>query len=291
MISLPPKLRFDVALPDSLLYGLNSDIDKTLKIFQISRALSIFRVENLLIYHDKLSNNKKNENLNYIVTLMEYLDTPPYLRKKIFPKIDILRYAGKLHPLRTPHHKDKIALKEVRPGEIRVGLLEKNGNNLFVDVGFETLIPYHGEHKKIESKINVKLVYNKNSLVATDALNDDLIKENYWGYKIFTTRTLTDVLVKYPQSNIILTSRYARNFSISNNKFLEILKQISGKNKSLLIVFGSPQYGLNEILKKEKESFSKYTSFNFFPYQGTQTVRLEESLIGVLSILNSYYFS
>lgn len=290
MIGLPRGLRFDVALPDSLLYGLTSDIDKTTKIFQISRSLSIFRVENLLIYHDKLSETK-NRDLDFIVTLLEYLDTPPYLRKKIYPKIDILRYAGKLHPLRTPHHKDKVSLKDIRHGDIRVGLLEKNGTNLYVDVGLDTLIPYEGEFKKDSTKINIKLVYRKKFLIAIDASKDEIDKENYWGYKILTLRSLSDVLAKYSSSHVVLTSRYSRYFNSSNDKFLEILKSIGNKNEPLLIVFGSPKYGLNEILKKEKTISSKYISFNFFPNQGTQTIRLEESIIGVLSILNSYYFS
>jgi predicted SPOUT superfamily RNA methylase MTH1 len=62
-------------------------------------------------------------------------------------------------------------------------------------------------------------------------------------------------------------------------------------NKSILIVFGSPKFGLKEIFDKERLDISKYNSFNFFPFQGTQTIRLEESIFGVLSILNNYIFA
>ncbi|MDP8906907.1 MAG: hypothetical protein M3M88_05250, partial [Thermoproteota archaeon] len=81
-------MKFDVAIPDSFLYGTPSDIDRTFKIFQLARSLSIFRVENIFIFHDKIINPPHDE-INFIVTLLEYLDTPQYLRKKIYPKMDV----------------------------------------------------------------------------------------------------------------------------------------------------------------------------------------------------------
>ena len=42
----------------------------------------------------KLLNPSKDE-LQFIVTILEYLDTPQYLRKKIYPKIGILKNVGK----------------------------------------------------------------------------------------------------------------------------------------------------------------------------------------------------
>ena len=78
---LTNKIKFNLAIPDSFLYGIKSEIDSTFKIFQLSRALSIFRVENIYIFHDKIINPKSNE-VDLIITLLEYLDTPQYLRKK-----------------------------------------------------------------------------------------------------------------------------------------------------------------------------------------------------------------
>ena len=63
--------------------------------------------------------------MDLIITLLEYLDTPQYLRKKIYPKLESLKYVGKLHPIRSPHHKDKNSVNNIRNGEVRVGILEK----------------------------------------------------------------------------------------------------------------------------------------------------------------------
>ena len=52
MIFLPStnNIKFDLAIPDSFLYGTLSEIDRTFKVFQLARALSIFRVDNLFLY-------------------------------------------------------------------------------------------------------------------------------------------------------------------------------------------------------------------------------------------------
>jgi predicted SPOUT superfamily RNA methylase MTH1 len=283
------KIKFDLAIPDSFLYGIKSEIDSTFKIFQLSRALSIFRVENIYLFHDKIINPKSNE-VDLIITLLEYLDTPQYLRKKIYPKLDSLKYVGKLHPIRSPHHKDKTSLNNIRNGEVRVGILEKKDNNMFyVDVGLESLVKYVGKIKQSGKKINVKLVRKNNYLFAFD-IDEHNINEIYWGYKVLYFNSLFDILKRYKKFNIILTSKNSEYFKIESH-FPTQLKNCINVNTSILIVFGSPKFGLKEIFIKERIDISKYYSFNFFPFQGTQTIRLEESIFGVLSIINNCIFA
>jgi predicted SPOUT superfamily RNA methylase MTH1 len=283
---LPINQKFDIAIPDSFLYGNTSDIDKSFKIFNLARALSIFRVENLFIFHDRILNPQKGE-IDFIRTFLEYLDTPQYLRKKIYPKMDILKYAGKMHPIRSIHHKDRVSLENIKNGEARVGVLEKKDNTFFVDVGLDSLIKYQGNIKQQGKKINVKLLKKNHMITAIDVTREN-INEIYWGYKVFVINFVYDILRKYPKSKIILTSRYSEYFR-NDSDFAHNLKNgINANNNSFLIVFGSPKFGLNEIFNKEKIDITNYNSFNFFPYQGTQTVRLEESIFGVLSILNHF---
>jgi predicted SPOUT superfamily RNA methylase MTH1 len=279
-ISTP--LKFDVSIPDSFLYDVSTEIDKTLKIFQLARALSIFRVNNIFIYHDKLLNTRRDD-LQLMVTILEYLDTPQYLRRKIYPKLDILKYVGKLHPLRSHHHKDKMEITDIKTGEIRVGLIEKRSNAYFVDVGLGIPIKYDGKFRQGGRKVNVKLLKKKNYVNAIDIEKTE-IGEKYWGYNVFQMKDLKNIMQKYPLSNVILTSKYSKYFNPSDNEISKVIRPLD--NNSILIVFGSPKFGLHSILPKEKINISKYCSYNFFPNQGTQTVRLEESIYCVLSILN-----
>jgi methyltransferase len=287
VIYILTSLRFDVSIPDSFLYDVSTEIDKILKIFQLSRALSIFRVNNVFIYHDKLLNASKND-LQLMVTILEYLDTPQYLRRKLYPKLEILKNVGKLHPIRSHHHKDRLEIREIKSGEIRVGVVEKRREAYFVDVGLSIPIQYDGKFKQNGRKVNVKLLRHKNYINAVDIEKNE-ITELYWGYNLHQIRDLKKIMDRFPLSNIILTSRHSKYFNPFENEFSK-LNSLLGNN-SILVVFGSPKFGLNSILSKEQMNISKYYSYNFFPNQGTQTVRLEESIYGVLSILNICLFS
>jgi methyltransferase len=290
VITLPSvTLKIDLAIPDSFLYGIVSEVDRTFKIFQLARAISIFRVENVFIFRDKIINPRRDE-IEFIITLLEYLDTPQYLRKKIYSRLDSLKYVGKLHPIRSPHHRDKVSFENIKNGEIRVGILEKKNNSFFVDVGLDSLIKYQGSIKQEGKKINVKLLKKNNFLTAIDVKREE-INEIYWGYKVSHTNSINEILTKYQKSNIILTSRFSGYFKNDSPFSYNLKKNGMYNNNSILVVFGSPKFGLKEIFSKEKINISNYNSFNFFPYQGTQTVRLEESIFGVLSIINHFIHS
>jgi predicted SPOUT superfamily RNA methylase MTH1 len=55
-----------------------------------------------------------------------------------------------------------------------------------------------------------------------------------------------------------------------------------------LVVFGSPEKGVHEILGGKMKNIQNAKTLNFFPNQATETVRLEEAILGTLSIINSH---
>lgn len=277
-------LKFDIAIPDSYLFGVKTDVDKTLKVFQLSRALSIFSVNNINIYHDKVL-NPSNYERKFLSTILEYLDTPQYLRRKIYPRSDILNEVGRLHPIRSPHHKDKVDLKNLKSGDIRVGLVERKEGQFYVDVGLESLIKYEGKFRQSGKKINVKLIRQNKQVVGVD-VKDGELSNLFWGYSVHHFTDLKKIMERYDPTTIILTSRYSKYFDEA--ELSSIGRKSSDINNIMLVVFGSPKYGLDVIFDREGLDLKKYNSYNFFPKQGTQTVRLEEAIFGVLSILNFY---
>jgi methyltransferase len=54
-----------------------------------------------------------------------------------------------------------------------------------------------------------------------------------------------------------------------------------------LVVFGSPEKGVHEIIGGRMNKVQNARSLNFFPDQATETVRLEEALLGTLAIINA----
>ena len=57
-------------------------------------------------------------------------------------------------------------------------------------------------------------------------------------------------------------------------------------DEPILIVFGTTNKGIYDILGTDIKKIQNAKIFNFFPNQATQTVRLEEAILGVLSIIN-----
>ena len=83
----------------------------------------------------------------------------------------------------------------------------------------------------------------------------------------------------------ILTSRKSKKI-----KDEDMQKLISSKEE-ILVVFGTTDKGIHEILDKKISNIQNFKAWNFFPHQGTETVRLEEAIVGCLSIINARIFN
>ena len=110
-----------IAIPDSSLSDEQTRRDKTIKIGQFARACSIFRVKKIYVYHDKTANSTQ-EDFSLLVTVLRYLDTPQYLRKLLYPHKVELEYAGLLHPINAPHHRELQRIRDIKLGDVRVGV-------------------------------------------------------------------------------------------------------------------------------------------------------------------------
>ena len=267
-----------VAIPDSSLIESQTILDKSYKISQISRSCSIFCVNKIIIYHDRSVKAEKIDK-KILKTILEYLDTPPYLRKKIYPKMWILKHVGVLPPIKSPHHKALIDIKHIKDIEIRFGFVVKQNDSLYVDVGLQKLIRYNGT--QLGKKVLVK-ISNKGKLLAHDISKEEI--DGYWGYEVQLADCLS-ALLENRNCEILMTSVEGSPFT----KHVEDLMRSLKMSKNLLVVFGGPKFGLRKILESENVSITQKPHFlNMFPNQGTQTVRLEEAILGTLSIVNNY---
>jgi len=121
-----------IAIPASIITDTPHLREKTSKIGQIGRAAAIFRVNKIIVYPDKRKISQVKE-LDFITTVLTYLDTPPYLRKKLFGIDPKLKYAGILPPLRTPNHPLNRKSRKLRSGEYREGIIVgKNKDGMIV---------------------------------------------------------------------------------------------------------------------------------------------------------------
>jgi len=105
--------------------------------------------------------------------------------------------------------------------------------------------------------------------------------KDYWGYKVKERGSLLSLLTSW-DGKILLTSRKGKMFNKESSKW------IFDSTDTILVVFGSPERGLHEILGGKLNEIQNSKIMNFFPNQATDTVRLEEAIIGILSILNIF---
>jgi predicted SPOUT superfamily RNA methylase MTH1 len=269
-----------LTMPDSSLSDEQTKRDKSIKIAQFARACSIFRVKRIYIYHDSLSQFGKDD-LHLIKTILRYLDTPQYLRKMLYPRMQQLEYAGILHPIKAPHHKAPEDIKKVKAGDVRIGVIVKIKSQLFVEVGLGSLVPFVGEGLE-GKKVNIKFIAPYPNLKATKATEQDIF--DYWGYEVKEVPSLSKLLTSVEKTEVVITSRKGTYFKNIETKLAERAKNI----QNILVVFGAPKHGIHDILAKEGASIKSYEFIvNMFPNQGTETVRLEEAVLGSLAILNN----
>ena len=269
-----------ITIPDSSLSDEQTKRDKSIKIAQFARACSIFRVKRIYIYHDSLSHFEKDDP-HLLKTILRYLDTPQYLRKILFPMMHQLQYAGILHPIKAPHHRVVEDIKKIKAGDVLTGVVVKVKGQLFVEVGLGSLVPFLGEGFE-GKKVNVRFTDSFPNLKAVQAVEEDLF--DYWGYEVKEIPSISKLLTSVEKTDIIITSRKGRHFKNIEDKLAEHTTSV----QNILVAFGSPKHGLHDILTKEGASIKPYEYVvNMFPNQGTETVRLEEAVLGTLAILNN----
>lgn len=279
MESLFPTL--SVAIPDSSLIDSKSLLEKSLRVAQFARSLSIFRVEKVYVYKDMSTANKQYD-LKLLILLLEYLDTPQYLRKLLYPKMKYLQFAGMLPPIQSPHHKKFVRTSEIQSGEVRPGVLLKERGSWVVDVGLDRTIPFVG-HTEISKKSIFKLILKKGQLVAEE-IQGKVNDGNYWGYQVTTIPTLTDITRRSSDVKFLVTSRRGKPISSVIPSITERVRHAS----EVVVIFGSPKNDAREIVSRNDENLiNSSLVINMFPFQGTKTVRLEEALLGSLALINN----
>ena len=279
------KKKISIAIPASVVSDTPHLREKTTKIGLIGRAAAIFRIDEIIIYPDHAKVDQKNE-INFIATLLSHMETPQYLRKRLFKLKPELRYAGILPPLRTPHHPLNRRIKGLKVGEYREGVtLSKTREGTLIDIGVEQPALIVNKQLPMQKRVTVK-VKNVEKRVEVELANRNEIPE-YWGYTVTVEPKSFGTLVKRGFDLTIATSKYGAPLADVAEKISERWK----KAEKILLAFGAPTKGLYEIVKNEGFNLNDIVDFvvNTIPMQGTETVRTEEALIASLAVFNMQF--
>ena len=213
-------------IPSSLTIDARDLRSKTLKIGQIARAASVFCVDQIIIFRDP-----GLDEADFIEKILRYADTPQYLRKRLFPLTDDLRYAGAIPPLRTPHHpvdatngasevsdaskarkaseasgasiegveavKGGVGGAETRTriGEIRAGVVVRaHETGSWVDIGLEHTAFLDASLRR-NARVDVRIT-SETPLKAVPVSRDEIT--GYWGYSVTKIDRLSGALAGAP---------------------------------------------------------------------------------------------
>jgi len=292
----------------------------------IARALSVFCVDEVVIFSDNNSQRNpskrhhqrthsyalqpdpsQDENTatsdpdHFLVHLLSYLETPPHLRRHLFPLHPNLRTAGTLPSLDLPHHLKADEWCLYREG---VTLQGADEHGTFVEAGLR--IPVTVEEQIPENtRVTLKFGHSaeeaskdtKSEEIKAEAVSPDEPREEcgyYWGFNVRKVGRLSDVFTEctYEGGYDVTIGTSERGVSVET-LFSEDEEHRVEKFKHLLVVFGGVG-GLEVAVKNDeqlqklgvveaKDVFDRW--INICPGQGSRTIRTEEAVwIGLMGL-------
>jgi predicted SPOUT superfamily RNA methylase MTH1 len=263
--------RICVSIPDTILEEQESLREKTSKLGQVARYCALFGVDAIRVFHDPRGRGESS----FIKRVLEFLETPQYLRRRLFPLSEDLRFAGLLPPLRIPSHKAKVPLGRIQAGEFREGVVLADGFS--VDVGLDASVTLRKKETP-QKRITLKISSVSNSRVE-GAPVDRRDVTTYWGYSVEVSGTGS--LLADPAFPLkVATSRHGDPVA---RVARGLRKDLQGSG-AVMLLFGSPSRGLFETIGKDLRSKVSYV-LNLFPEQNVVTARSEEAIITALYLV------
>lgn len=288
----PRKSTLSVALPGSIIANAKAHDQKTYLAGAVARALAVFCVDEVIVFDDEQLNTTNHEDTgytafsdpsNFLIHILSFLETPPHLRKTLFPMHPNLRTAGTLPSLDMPHH---VRANEWSP--YREGVTTKTsekGTMVDVGLGDDYLLPEVGIPAK--TRVTVRLPED-DTTVEAEAVAPEAPREEagfYWGYSVRRAASLSAVFTECP-----FDGGYDISFGTSERgvPVAELKEQNVPEYQHMLVVFGGVA-GLETAARNDPELKEKGIGsgnvqdlfdywINLVPGQGSRTIRTEEAL-------------
>lgn len=315
---------------------------KTQLAGQIARAAAVFCIDEIVVFNDGQSQKQQKPDRRvftkpheqsdswgedysgwsdpdyFLYHVLTYLETPPHLRKHLFPMHADLRTAGALPSLDMPHHiraSEWCQYREgvtVGPANNKAGYGKKKsdtpGTNVEAGLG-----QYVRVSDEIPEKTRVTLKFREHDFPASlddlfdpEAVTPAAPREEagyYWGYTTRMASKLSEVFTQSPFEDgyDVSIGTSERGVSLSS----VIPSDVGGLSpddskalppfKHLLIVFGGVS-GLEAALDHDTELKSRGVQkenigelfdawVNVLPGQGSRTIRTEEAVwLGLMGL-------
>ncbi|DBA04347.1 TPA: hypothetical protein N0F65_002109 [Lagenidium giganteum] len=295
-----------MAIPGSIIDNAQTKELKTYLAGQVARAAVIFQVDEIIVFDDQLGaskdegpKKKANDCHVFLNRILQYLETPQYLRKALFPMHKDLSCAGLLNPLDTPHHLRANEWSVYREG-IVVDRPLKNNEGSHVNVG---LMKEVAVDKRIQPGIRVTVRIDESTKDHKKKMLGKLVSPAepreqlglYWGYTSRYASSLSGVWTECPFKggyDLKLGTSERGTVSVDDADFS------LPPFRHALVVFGGVA-GIEECVNADETipvtGEDAHTLFDMWvntcPEQGSRTIRSEEAVLISLSALRKHITS
>lgn len=293
----------------------------------IARALSVFCIDEVIIFSDGHTHTQSSRHHtrhhsfahapdpnqdeytgtsdpdHFLVHLLSYLETPPHLRRLLFPLHPNLRTAGTLPSLDLPHHLRPDEWCAYREGVTLVGS-GNGGEGTRVEAGLRipvTVTEEIPENTRVTLKLDEKAREanndTKEKVIRGEAVSPDEPREEggyYWGFNVRKAASFSDVFTECAfEGGYDMTIGTSERGADVEAFYGEHEEQKVGSFNHLLVVFGGVA-GLEVAVKNDselqklgvaeaKDVFDRWV--NVCPGQGSRTIRTEEAVwIGLMGL-------
>jgi methyltransferase len=273
---------------------------KTALAGQIARACAVFCVDEVVVFDDGQAEVREPEEGGYtafsdpnyfLFHILSYLETPPNLRKALFPMHPDLRTAGALPSLDMPHH---LRSEEWCPYREAVAVRRVKGTHTIVDCGLlqEVTVPMEvDENARLTIKLGDDARAGRAASVEAEVVSPETPREEggyYWGYSVRQAPSLSAIFTECPFNGGYDVSVGTSERGEAAGSLLDETSQsyVESNWSHLMIVFGGVagleaafacDAGLSRTgIKDVKELFDRWV--NLVPGQGSRTIRTEEAV-------------
>jgi methyltransferase len=277
-----------IALPGSIIQNAQSRELRTYLAGQIGRALAIFNIDEVVVFDDRsmseieAAGSAFGDPNMFLVRILQYLECPQYLRKKMFALHPDLKFAGLLNPIDAPHHMRANEDRPYREGVIVDAKANNGKKGSLVHVGTRQYVQIG---KALKPGVRVTVEMKKKEAVEPTKPTKEL--GVYWGYNVRFAKSFKDIFVESPYKE-----GYDCAIGTSENGSNVSKMKLTKKAKHAIVVFGGlagleatveADESLNVPRGKTSNIFDHYV--NVYPNQGSRTIRTEEAILMAMSIL------
>lgn len=263
---------------------------------QLARAAAIFNVDEVVVLDDgpKHGDGTVSRAAALLAKILQYQETPQYLRKTLIPMHELYRYCGMLAPLDAPHHLRATEWFEYREGVV----VDKTDDMCLCDIGLDVQalvtkgasdIPCNARvtlHVGAERRLVRQSGGEYIEAMVVNPLEVRRRTGTYWGYSVRVARSIDELLHSCPFGEYDLTIGTSERGEVN-----ECCSLALPEYEHALVVVGGPQ-GLEYLLQNDDQSkkhadpstlFDRY--LNVMPSQGSRTIRTEEAVLLCLMFL------